>query len=143
MKKNYTLTTIILCVFLISCTTKMELIKKEKTTFGVLKYYVEKDIKNTTSQKRVLVSVDNAIFYRFYSDKITKQTKKDMNLIYTLFFDAIPDEMNDANYFQTLSKMDSIVLIESKSILDSLHWENYKKYDGAKAFIKEVNYYHR
>ena len=142
MKKHIYITTIFLVIFLISCSTNKELIRKEKMEFGITKYYLENNLKKNIYGKRVLAIIDNSIYYSFYSDKIVKQTKEEKQLIHTLFFEKIPKELNDPKYYQALSKMDSIVLTKSNDILDSLNLKNYKKWDGATAFIIEVNYYH-
>lgn len=142
MNKQLYIITIFLTFFLISCSTNKELIEKRKTEYGISKYYIEKGLKNSNYRERLLVIIDNCVYYSFYSDKIVKQTKKDKQLIYTLFFDKIPENLNDTKYYQNLTKMDSIVLTESNKILNSLNLQNFKKWKGAKAFIIEVDYYH-
>ena len=136
----------ILLLFLISivisCSSNKELIKREKTEFGLIKYYVETASKKGTSQNRIVVKVANSVYYSFYSDRIVKHTKLDKALIYTLFYGEIPEEMNSPDYYQRLSKLDSIVLSASDRILDSLKWKNYKRWNGATAFLVEVCYYH-
>jgi len=142
MKKQIYIVTIFLSLILISCSTNKELIEKRKSEYGISKYYFEKGLKNSNYKERLLVIIDNSFYYSFYSDKIVKQTKKDKQLIYTLFFDKIPENLNDAKYYQNLNKMDSIVLTESNKILGSLNLQNFKKWNGAKAFLIELNYYH-
>ncbi len=110
--------------------------------FGVTKYHIEKNLKNNKYKERLLATIDNSVYYSFYSDKIVKQTKENKGLIYTLFFDKIPENLNENEHYQNLTKMDSIVLTEGNKILDSLSFQNFKKWNGAKVFIIEVNYYH-
>ncbi|GAK97467.1 hypothetical protein JCM19294_3 [Nonlabens tegetincola] len=38
--------------------------------------------------------------------------------------------------------MDSLVLTKSDKILDSLKWNDFKRWNGAKAFETEIIYYH-
>ncbi|NHM01570.1 hypothetical protein [Flavobacterium difficile] len=142
MSKQIYISTIFLIILSISCSTNKGLIEKRKTEFGITKYYIEKDLKNNKYKERLLATIDNSVYYSIYSDKIVKQTKKNKQLIYTLFFDNIPENLNDTKYYQNLTKMDSIVLTESNKILNSLNLQNFKKWNGAKAFIIEVNYYH-
>lgn len=141
MNRQIYIATISLFFILISCSTNKELIEKRKTEYGISKYYFEKGLKNSNYRERLLVVIDNTVYYSLYSDKIVKQTKKDNQLINTLFFDKIPENLNGTKYYQNLTKMDSIILTESNKILDSLNLPNFKKWNGAKAFIIEVNYY--
>jgi len=87
------------------------------------------------------VTVDNTIFYSFYSDKIVKQTRQDKNLIKTLFYGSMPSSF-DTTAFQKLSSLDSSILMHGDRILDSLKLTSYKKSTGATAFEVEINYYH-
>lgn len=44
--------------------------------------------------------------------------------------------------YQKLSKLDSVVLSKSDKILDSLKWNDFKRWNGATGFEIEVVYYH-
>ncbi len=136
----------ILLVFLISsiisCSTNKGLIKREKTDFGTVQYYVQTDLKDSKHQKRILIKVDNSAYYSIYSDEIVKHTKQNKELIYRLFYKEIPEGMNDPRYYQKLSELDSLVLSGSDGILDSLEWNSFKRWNGASAFEIEVAYYH-
>jgi|SRR5690554_700075 co-chaperonin GroES (HSP10) len=142
--KNVTIK--ILQVFLIfsiiSCSTNKGLIKKEKTDFGTVKYYVETDLNDKDYKKRIIVKVADSVYYSFYSDGINKRTKKDKNSVYKLFYREIPKEMDVQIAYQKLSKLDSVVLSKSDKILDSLKWNDFKRWNGATAFEIEVIYYH-
>ena len=111
--------------------------------FGVTKYYIEKNLKNNKYKEKLIATINNSVYYSFYPDKIIKQTKKNKELIYTLSFDKIQENLNENEHYQNLTKMDSIVLTDGNKILDSLSFQNFKKWNGAKVFIIEVNYYHR
>lgn len=139
MNKQIYIVTIIFSYILISCSTNKELIKKKKTEYGMSKYYLENNLKNSNYKERLLVVIDNSLYYSFYSDKIIKKTKKDKQLIYTLFFDEIQDNIKENEHYLKLNKMDSLVFNESYKILETLNLKNCK---GAKAFIIEVNNYH-
>ena len=133
--------------FFISCSTNKGLIEKEKTDFGTIKYYVQTDSNHfdyidNKKDKRIIIKVDNSIYYSIYYDLIAKHTKQDKALGYWLFYGEIPKEMNDPKYYQKLSKLDSLVLSRSDKIIDSLKWKNFKRWHGATAFEKEVVYYH-
>ena len=134
--------TILLVSLITSCSTSKELIKREKTDFGTVKYYMETDLNDNQYQKRIVAKVDNSVYYSFYSDKIVKHTKKNKELIYRLFFGEIPKEMNDPKYYQKLSELDLKVLSGLERILDSLNWKNFKSWKGASAFEIEVAPYH-
>lgn len=130
---------------IISCSTNKGLIKREKTDFGTVKYYIQTDITDLSDnkyEKRIIVKVDNSAFYSIYSNVIYKHTKQNKELIYKLFYGEIPEEFNDPKYYQKLSELDSLVLSNSNRILDSLKWENFKRWNGASAFEIEVVYYH-
>lgn len=137
--KPLKLVTFIVIAFLVSCSANKELIGKEKTEFGDVKFYVENDLKNSYYKKRVLAIFQNSIFYSFYSNEIVKTKKNDEGLIYTLTFGEIPKELNQPRYFKKLSRIDSLILTKGDKVLDSLEWNNYKKSKGASGFIIEVN----
>ncbi len=136
----------ILLVFLISsiisCSTNKGLIKREKTDFGTIKYYVQTELNDENDEKRIVIKVEDSVYYSFYPDGIDKRTKKDKDLVYRLFYGVIPKEMEDSNAYQKLSKLDSLILSRSNRILDSLKWHDFKRWNGASAFEIEVVYYH-
>jgi len=146
----------ILLVFLItlfiSCSTQKGLIKKEKTEFGTVKYYVQTELKNDNyretelndlnNKKRIVIKVADSVYYSLYSDRINKHTKKDKNLVYRLFYGEIPKDLGAQIAYRKLSKLDSLVLSESEKILDSLKWNDFKRWNGATVFEIEVLYYH-
>jgi hypothetical protein len=146
----------ILLVFLISsiisCSTPKGLIKKEKTEFGTIKYYVQTELKNKNyletesnalnSEKRIVIKVADSVYYSLYSDGIYKRTKKHKNLVYRLFYGEIPKESHAQKVYQKLSKLDSLVFSKSEKILDSLKWNDFKRWNGATSFEKEILYYH-
>jgi hypothetical protein len=132
---------IILVAFIYSCTTSITLLEKSTTKYGIIKFYIDNKTQSDFKNKRLLASVNNEIFYSFYSDKIIKQSKQDKNLINTLFYGLLPTSF-DTTAFQKLSAMDSSILLHGDRILDSLGLTNYKKSKGATAFDIEVNYYH-
>ena len=65
-----------------------------------------------------------------------------MNSVYRLFYGEIPKELDAQIAYQKLSELDSLVLSKSDKILDSLKWNNFKRWKGAKAFQEEIIYYH-
>lgn len=142
--KNVTIK--ILQVFLIfsiiSCSTNKGLIKREKSDFGTVKYYVQTDLNDKDYKKRIIVKVADSVYYSFYSDGVNKRTKKDKNSVYKLFYREIPKEIDAQIAYQKLSKLDSVVLSKSDKILDSLKWNDFKRWNGATAFEIEVVYYH-
>ncbi|WP_093667564.1 hypothetical protein [Tenacibaculum sp. MAR_2009_124] len=148
-------TKILLLIFIalvISCSTQKGLIKREKIEFGTVKYYVQNDLKNDNyvetelnsdkSNKRIVIKVADSVYYSFYSDGISKLTKMDKNSVYRLFYGEIPKELDAQIAYKKLSELDSLVLSKSNKILDSLKWNNFKRWNGATAFNIEVIYYH-
>ncbi|WP_149275108.1 hypothetical protein [Pareuzebyella sediminis] len=136
-----------LICLIISCSTNKRLFKRQKTDFGTIKYYVQTDSNHfgyidNKKDKRMVIKVDNSVYYSIYYDLITKHTKQDKGLGYWLFYDEIPKELDDPKYYQKLSELDSLVLSKSDKILDSLKWNNFKRWNGATAFEIEVVYYH-
>ncbi|MGY3795165.1 hypothetical protein [uncultured Aquimarina sp.] len=152
---KYTRIKILLLCFtsiVIACSTKKGLIKREKTEFGTVKYYVQTELKkdnylesasNTLNdQKRIVIKVADSVFYSLYSDEINKLTNKDQNSVYQLFYGEIPKEADAQIAYQKISELDSLVLTKSNKILDSLSWNNFKRWNGATGFVIEVIYYH-
>ena len=129
-------------VLIISCSTNKGLIKKDKSDYGTVKYYVQKELNDEDYKKRILIKVADSVYYSLYSDGISKRTKKDKNSIYRLFYGEIPKELGAQIAYQKLSKLDSLILSSSNLILDSLKWNNFKRWNGATAFNIEVIYYH-
>ena len=132
---------------IISCSTNKGLVKREKTDFGTIKYYVQTDSNHfghsdNKKDKRIIIKVGNSVYYSIYYDLIAKHTKQRKELGYWLFYGKISKEMNNPDYYQKLSKLDSLVLSKSDKILDSLKWNDFKRWNGATAFEIEVVYYH-
>ncbi len=136
-------------ILVISCSTQKGLIKKEKTEFGTVKYYVQTELKNENyvetelnDLKRIVIKVADSVYYSLYLDGINKRTKKDKNSVYRLFYREIPKELDAQIAYQKLSELDSLVLSKSEKILDSLKWNDFKRWNGATSFEIEVVYYH-
>jgi len=127
--------------FASSCSTHKILLNKSETELGTIKFYLDNKSQSDFKNSRFFVTVDNTIFYSFYSDKIVKQTRQDKNLIKTLFYGSMPSSF-DTTAFQKLSSLDSSILMHGDRILDSLKLTSYKKSTGATAFEVEINYYH-
>jgi hypothetical protein len=127
---------------IISCSTNKGLIKRDKSDYGTLKYYVQTDLNDENYKTRIIIKVADSVYYSLYSDGINKRTKKDKNSVYRLFYGEIPKEMDAQIAYQKLSELDSLVLSKSDKILDSLKWKNFKRWKGASAFEIEVVYYH-
>lgn len=127
---------------IISCSTNKELIKKEKSDFGTMKYYVQTDLKDEDYKKRIIIKVADSVYYSLYSDGINKRTKKDKNSVYRLFYKDVPKELDAQIAYRKLSELDSLALSKSDILLDSLNWNNFKRWNGATAFEIEVVYYH-
>ncbi|SFN99653.1 hypothetical protein SAMN05660413_03372 [Salegentibacter flavus] len=117
------------------------MVDREMSDQGMAKFYIETDLKESRYEKRLLATVDNSLYYSFYPDKIVKQTSEHKELIYTLYFDRLPDNYNRKS-FKKISATDSIILSKGSTILDSLGWTDYQKPNEARAFLIEVNYYH-
>ncbi|WP_310993149.1 hypothetical protein [Aequorivita marina] len=143
---------LILIALVISCSTQKGLIKREKTEFGTVKFYVQTDLNNDNyvetelngekPNKRIVIKVADSVYYSFYSDEIGKRTKKSKNSVYRLFYGEIPKELDAQIAYQKLSKLDSLILSKSDKILDSLKWNDFKRWNGATAFNEIVIYYH-
>jgi hypothetical protein len=136
-------------ILVISCSTQKGLIKKEKTEFGTVKYYVQTELKNENYMetelndlKRIVIKVADSVYYSLYLDGINKRTKKDKNSVYRLFYGEIPKELDAQIAYQKLSELDSLELSKSEKILDSLKWNDFKRWNGATSFEIEVVYYH-
>ncbi|MBA6154863.1 hypothetical protein [Gelidibacter maritimus] len=127
---------------ILSCSTNKGLIKRDKSDYGTVKYYVQTDLNDVNYKKRIVIKVADSVFYSLYSDGINKRTKKDKNSVYRLFYGEIPNEKDAQIAYQKLSELDSLILSKSDKILDSLKWNDFKRWNGAKAFEIEVVYYH-
>lgn len=124
--------------FLISCSANKKLILKERTNFGVIKFYTQEDI----HEKRILVDVDNAVYYKIDTKATTKYERENKELTYTLYYGPFEEKDESLKHLKSLSKIDSLVLSESDRILDSLNWKTFTKAKGASAFEIEVANYH-
>ena len=124
--------------FLISCSANKKLILKERTNFGVIKFYTQEDIQ----EKRILVDVDNTVYYRINVRETTKHERENKELTYTLYYGPFEEEDESLKQRKSLSKLDSLVLSESDRILDSLNWKTFTRAKGASAFEIEIAYYH-
>jgi len=134
--------TFVVIAFLVSCSTNKGVIKREKTDFGTVKYYVQTDLNNEEYKKRIVIKVSDSVYYSLYSNGINKRTKKDKNSVYRLFYGEIPKDLDSQIAYKKLSELDKLVLSKSEKILDSLKWNNFKRWKGATGFEIEVVYYH-
>ena len=125
-----------------SCSTNKGLIERDKSDYGTVKYFVQTDLNNEDYKKRIIIKVADSVYYSLYSDGINKRTKKNKNSVYRLFYGEIPKELDAQIAYQKLSELDSLVLSKSDKILDSLKWNDFKRWNLAKAFEIEVLYYH-
>ncbi|RXG18066.1 hypothetical protein DSM03_101746 [Leeuwenhoekiella aestuarii] len=123
--------------FLISCSTGKELVLKERTDFGVVKFYTQKNL----NEKRILVNVDNSTQYRINAKETAKRERANKELTYTLYYGPFKEENDSSKYRKSLSELDSLVLSESDRILDSLNWNSFRRAKEASAFEIEVTYY--
>ncbi len=140
-KQNFFWLSILFIGLIVSCATNRTLVDREMSDQGMAKFFIETDLKESQYEKRLLATIDNSLYYSFYPDKIVKQTREHKELIYTLYFDRLPDNY-DRNNFEKISATDSIILSKGSAILDSLGWTDYQKSKDASAFLIEVNYYH-
>ncbi|MCH4824635.1 hypothetical protein ML462_15785 [Gramella lutea] len=124
-----------------SCSSNKILVQKEKTEFGNIRFYIENKLKDYKSQKRLVAKIDQTT-YQLNQQEILKQTDKEPNIIYTLIEDNILKSPN-TNIYQKLTISDSLILLKCNKILDSLKWNNFKRFKDQKGFIKEVYYYHQ
>ncbi len=127
---------------IISCAANKELIKRDKSDYGTVKYFVQTDLNNEDYKKRMIIKVADSVYYSLYSDGINKRTKKDKNSVYRLFYGEIPKELDAQIAYQKLSELDSLVLYKSDKILDTLKWNDFKRWNGATGFEIELIYYH-
>jgi hypothetical protein len=124
-----------------SCSNNKILVQKEKTEFGKVRFYIENNLKDNKSQKRLVAKI-NQTTYLLNQQEILKQTEIEPNIIYTLIEEEIPNSFN-LDIYQKLTISDSLILLKSNKILDSLEWNDFKKFNNQRGFIKEVYYYHR
>lgn len=127
---------------IISCSTNKGLVKREKSDFGTIKYYVQTNLNDEDYKKRIVIQVADSVYYSIYPDRIHKRSKHHINLIYTLYYGEVPIEKSEPKTFQKLSELDSLALSNSDKVLDSLKWNNFKRWNGGIAFKGEVIYYH-
>tara|TARA_B100000929_G_C15289999_1_gene346693 strand:- start:150 stop:575 length:426 start_codon:yes stop_codon:yes gene_type:complete len=130
----------LMILIIMSCSSKKTLVKKEETEYGKVRFYIENDNKDNKSKKRLVAKIGQTK-YQLNEKEILKQNKKEKNIIYSLVEKDIPKNPN-LEIFQKTTKLDSLILIKSNEILDSLKWNSFKRFDNQKGFIKEVYYYH-
>ena len=125
-----------------SCSTNRTVVEKEKTDYGIAKFFVENHSEDNPENQRLLASVNNKTYYSFYPDRIVKKTRENKGSIYILNFEELPADILNSQAFEKLSAADSLILLKGSKILDSLGWRNYKSPVGASGFLIEVQYYH-
>jgi hypothetical protein len=114
-----------------------------KTNYGVLKFYSVK-AKGKKDFEQILASSDSAdikSYYSFFPNKITKTVESSKQLIYTVIYEQPSESLNDKNY-QPFSSLDILILTRGDNILNSYGLNNFKRFQGGKFFMIEVNYYH-
>jgi hypothetical protein len=99
-------------------------------------------LNDLNDEKRIVIKVADSVYYSLYLDGINKRTKKDKNSVYRLFYGEIPKELDAQIAYQKLSELDSLELSKSEKIIDSLKWNDFKRWNGATSFEIEVVYYH-
>ena len=141
-----------LIILVVSCSTQRGLIKREKTEFGTIKYYVQTSYKkdnyietklnDLNDKNRIVIKIADSVYYSIYSDGIYKRTKTSKNSVYRLFYGKMPKDLDAQIAYHKLSELDSLILSKSDKILDSLKWNAFESWTGAKAFEEEIIYYH-
>ena len=130
----------LIILIITSCSSNKILVQKEKTEFGNVRFYIENNLKNNKSKKRLVAKIDQTL-YQLNQQEILKQIEKEPNIIYTLIEENFKENPNP-DIYQKLTILDSLILLKSNKILDSLKWNDFIRFNNQKGFIKEVNYYH-
>ena len=95
--------------------------------------------KNPRDIARVISSAEN--FPEVAKGALDEIHKKNKNSVYRLFYGEIPKELDAQIAYQKLSELDSLVLSKSHKILDSLKWNDFKRWNGVSHFITKKYYF--
>ena len=67
-----------------------------------MKYYVQTDLNDDDYKKRIVIQIEDSIYYSIYPDRINKRSKHHINLGYTLYYGKVPSENSEPKTFQKL-----------------------------------------
>ena len=140
---HFNLIFITISILSAGCASNLKLVDTMETGYGNARFYSNKT-NNKDDVKWILASVDSAdikSFYTFFPKEIIKKTESSRQLIYTVSYEPIPESINQNNY-ERFSPLDSIILTKGDDILTSLGLDNFQRFNGARSFIIEINYYH-
>lgn len=143
-KLRYTIFFLLTSFCLFSCSTNTHLIGKSKTEFGNVKFYSMNSSNKESSINKVYAEVNDIgikKYYSFYPNKIIMTDERAKELSYTVLFDNLPDNY-DITIYKKLSKLDSLVFEQANTFLNNPSYLHFKRPEGAKGYLIEVNYYH-
>jgi len=125
---------VLFVTFQISCKTKQELITKYNTELGKLKFYYQ-SFDNVDENYRQLVATINNYRYDFKEYQIIKQTGEEEGQYFELFYDEFL--IRNKEQIHEFSPVDSMVLTKADLLLDSLRWNDFARFKGAKGFVEK------
>jgi hypothetical protein len=121
------------------CCKSSNLLLENRTEYGRLRFYIERDSDTGLRVKRVYAEADSSGFktyFSFYPDRIIK-----VNEIENLLYTGVDQKNLGSDAYREVSKFDNNVFVKASHILDSLRLV-WKKPTDIEAFISEVHYYH-
>lgn len=127
-----------------SCASNSRILGKSQTEYGKVKFYAVSKSGDKSSISKIYADVDsNGIksYYSFYPDRIVMTNERAKGLSYTVLFQPIPKNY-DSNIYRPFSPLDTLVLSQAKTFLNTTECSHLKSPEGYTGFEIEVNYFH-
>jgi hypothetical protein len=129
---------------LCSCASIDKVLGKSHTEYGKVKFFAVSTSDVKASISKIYADVDsNGVkkYYSFYPDRIVMTDESAKELSFTVLFQRLPDNY-DSNIHRPLSPLDTLVLSQAKTFLNSTKYSHLKYPKGYTGFQIEVNYLH-
>jgi hypothetical protein len=145
MRQLYNHLLLLLIAFgMCSCASNSRLIGKSQGEYGKVKFFAVSTSDGKASISKIYADVDsNGVkkYYSFYPDRIVMTDESAKELSFTILFERLPDNY-DSNIHRPLSPLDTLVLSQAKTFLNTTKYSHLKYPKGYTGFQIEVNYLH-
>ncbi len=145
MRRLYNQLLLLLIAFgMCSCGSNSRLIGKSQGEYGKVKFFAVSTSDGKASISKMYADVDsNGVkkYYSFYPDRIVMTDESAKELSFTILFERLPDNY-DSNIHRPLSPLDTLVLSQAKTFLNTTKYSHLKYPKGCTGFQIEVNYLH-
>ena len=135
---------LLITITILSCSTNSRLIGENEITNGSIKFFKTNTNGHKSYISKVYADVNNngiKKYYSFYPDRIIMTDERAKNISYKVIFHKLPDNY-DTNIYRQFSKLDTLVFVQMRNLLETSKYSHLKKLEGALGYEIEVNYYH-